>query len=78
MSTHMHFELRTNLLRAASFLILLCYVCAGYAQVPKKPGAGRERISVNNGWRFMRYKNTAGNLNHDDRPKILGTRKNAS
>lgn len=53
------------------FLVLFNTVLIAQAQQVKYPGvATRERISLNDNWRFMRYVANPDTLMYDERPKI--------
>ena len=59
-------------------LLLVCYVRnSGYAQESgNKMRWPRERISINEGWKFMRYKDEPDHLVYDERPIITNYREN--
>lgn len=56
---------KSRLVSAGLLLLFLCQVTVGYAQTP-----GRERIKINDGWRFMLYKGEADSLIYDERPVV--------
>jgi beta-galactosidase len=40
---------------------------------PYKPSVGRSRISINNGWQFLRTTTNVDNVIYDTRPDMNGT-----
>ena len=59
------------------FLFLFCSFHTGYAQIKGTSAAvSRQRISLNEGWKFMRYTGEPDNLIYDERPNISSRNDN--
>lgn len=85
----MHFYSFTILYRFLSARILLCVLISALVFTAcKSPKAAsgiknnketqlyRQRISINEGWRFMRYSSTPDHLIYDERPVVANTNDN--
>jgi beta-galactosidase len=60
-----------SLLRVGTLITLICIILApARAQTLLKNGTSRERISINGGWKFMRYTSSPDKLMYDERPEV--------
>jgi beta-galactosidase len=65
---------RQRLFRFAGVFVLVCAFSLVYAQ--KTPSPLRQRLSLNEGWRFMRYSGEPDDLSYDERPNVSGNNDN--
>jgi beta-galactosidase len=69
-------HLRKVLYKLLLFVLITIPSAANCQKVKKINTSVRERISINDGWRFMRYDREADNLIYDERPAVTNRNDN--
>jgi len=58
------------------FVLLFSFAVADAQTARNASSSQRQRVSLNEGWRFMRYNGEADKLMYDDRPKVTSHNDN--